>query len=178
MRWRSSGTGSASERSTTAEPSEPPGRLATRTGALPEPGLVVSRPDLGEGCGIAWSLRQTMATNDDRRNPDCGGEAAALVWRRLRNVLEEGRARLQEEIERYPQPIPACDEQFNHLLEERARTCRGLARVDAGARVTLTTCRSLLDELVTSSSLISSDLEKELRSRLRDGDESCLPVDS
>jgi chorismate mutase len=50
--------------------------------------------------------------------------------RRLRE-LELERLRLHDEIRDYPQPIPACDEHFNHLLEERARVARELARLRA-----------------------------------------------
>ena len=34
--------------------------------------------------------------------------------------LEARRAELDAEIRSYPTPIPRCDAQFNHLLEERA----------------------------------------------------------
>lgn len=30
------------------------------------------------------------------------------------------KARIEEEIRNYPAPIPACDAQFNYLLERRA----------------------------------------------------------
>jgi hypothetical protein len=35
--------------------------------------------------------------------------------------LEARRAELDGEIRAYPTPIPRCDAQFNHLMEERAR---------------------------------------------------------
>ena len=47
-----------------------------------------------------------------------------------RGSLERERERLREEIETYPPPIPACDAQFNHLLEERVRVARELAALD------------------------------------------------
>ena len=35
--------------------------------------------------------------------------------------LEARRRELDAEIRAYPTPIPRCDAQFNHLMEERAR---------------------------------------------------------
>ncbi|MCH8035697.1 MAG: hypothetical protein IIC53_01065 [Proteobacteria bacterium] len=52
-------------------------------------------------------------------------------WDALRARL----ARLQEavaaEIGAYPAPIPACDAQYNHLLERRAALNEARARLDA-----------------------------------------------
>jgi hypothetical protein len=36
-------------------------------------------------------------------------------------ALRETLARLDAEIRAYPTPIPRCDAQFNHLMEERDR---------------------------------------------------------
>ena len=36
-------------------------------------------------------------------------------------ALRESLARIDAEIRAYPTPIPRCDAQFNHLLEERER---------------------------------------------------------
>jgi hypothetical protein len=41
--------------------------------------------------------------------------------------LEKERQRIHEEIRGYPRPIPACDVQFNALLEERNAICAELA---------------------------------------------------
>ena len=51
-----------------------------------------------------------------------------------RRRLEQERARINREIRDYPAPIPACDEQFNHLLEERTRVAVELGRL--GSNVT------------------------------------------
>jgi hypothetical protein len=48
------------------------------------------------------------------------------AWAAVRAELEGAWARLSEEIRNYPRPIPACDEQFNHLLEQRARLARDM----------------------------------------------------
>jgi hypothetical protein len=45
--------------------------------------------------------------------------------------LESERHRINDEIKNYPTPIPACDAQFNFLLEERARIARELRELEA-----------------------------------------------
>lgn len=53
----------------------------------------------------------------------------ALEWHSLRLRLEAVKKSVAEEIRGYPPPIPACDEQFNHLLELRRLLPRELARL-------------------------------------------------
>ena len=52
--------------------------------------------------------------------------------------LEAEQRRINEEIKLYPHPIPACDAQFNYLLEERTRIAQELARLAAPAQTDLT----------------------------------------
>jgi hypothetical protein len=52
------------------------------------------------------------------------------TWAQAREVLEARRAKLNEEIAAYPPPIPACDAQFNHLLEQRSGIGRELKRLE------------------------------------------------
>jgi hypothetical protein len=44
----------------------------------------------------------------------------SAITKRL-DFLEAEKRRLYEEIRNYPTPIAACDQQFNHLLEQQAR---------------------------------------------------------
>jgi hypothetical protein len=46
-----------------------------------------------------------------------------------REALERERLALQNEINNYPMPIPACDVYFNDLLERRNRVCEALTRL-------------------------------------------------
>ena len=46
-------------------------------------------------------------------------------------ALRETLARLDTEIRAYPTPIPRCDAQFNHLMEERGRIRRLLEELTA-----------------------------------------------
>jgi hypothetical protein len=48
-------------------------------------------------------------------------EVVRSIWDRIRARLEAERHRIHEEIRSYPRPIAACDQQFNFLLEQRAR---------------------------------------------------------
>lgn len=51
----------------------------------------------------------------------------------LRAALEARRRQLDAEIRSYPTPIPRCDAQFNHLMEERDRIVRELESLAADA---------------------------------------------
>jgi chromosome segregation ATPase len=52
-------------------------------------------------------------------------------WDALRARLEQTQEAVAAEIRAYPPPIPACDAQFNHLLERREALSKALARLDA-----------------------------------------------
>lgn len=47
--------------------------------------------------------------------------------RQITSDLERQRGALYAEISCYPAPIPACDVQFNHLLEQRAAISQELS---------------------------------------------------
>lgn len=54
---------------------------------------------------------------------------AKSVWSRIHQHLEDEMRRVREEIRAYPSPIPACDAQYNYLLEEREALTSELCRV-------------------------------------------------
>ena len=56
--------------------------------------------------------------------------SAHPMWDRLKQYIEARRRPIQDEIRRYPPPIPACDAHFNHLLEQRALLSRELQRLE------------------------------------------------
>ena len=60
--------------------------------------------------------------------PDTG-----LDWAALRRQLDRLMREVGEEIRAYPAPIPACDAQFNRLLELRRLLPEELARLEAAA---------------------------------------------
>jgi hypothetical protein len=49
----------------------------------------------------------------------------------LQRWLSGTRAVLADEIRSYPTPIPRCDAQFNHLIEQRGRLSRLLTDLEA-----------------------------------------------
>ncbi len=56
-----------------------------------------------------------------------------LEWHSFRLRLEALKETVAEEIRSYPPPIPACDAQFNRLLELRRLLPWELARLDLAA---------------------------------------------
>lgn len=57
----------------------------------------------------------------------------AEVFEQARWHLTASRARLFESIRTYPTPITGCDQQFNHLLEQREHLSAALRRLEAMA---------------------------------------------
>jgi hypothetical protein len=52
-------------------------------------------------------------------------------WDVLQFRLSQLREAMAAEIRAYPAPIPACDAQYNHLLERRTALAAALASLDA-----------------------------------------------
>ena len=67
---------------------------------------------------------------DRADSSDRGGRSGADL-ERLRRRLEARRAEIAREIRGYPPPIPACDQHYNHLLEQRREVAAALRRLDA-----------------------------------------------
>jgi hypothetical protein len=65
--------------------------------------------------------------NDSQRLDSAG---VASLWAIIHQLLECERKRIHEEIKTYPRPIPACDAQFNYLLEQRAGLDAELSRLE------------------------------------------------
>ena len=105
-----------------------------------------------------------MPSTDASHSPG-ESELADRLRQQIRVTLEEKRDRIQQEIWNYPAPIPACDEQYNHLLEQRSRILRELAWLSESGHAprSLGECRDFLDELVRSSRIMGGEAEKILR---------------
>lgn len=73
--------------------------------------------------------------------------------------------RVRNEIRTYPAPIPACDAQFNHLLDEREALSSELARVrelmirGAGSEDS----SSAIDSFLNASDYLDAATKKEIR---------------
>jgi hypothetical protein len=90
------------------------------------------------------------------------------VWERIRGYLENEKRRIDEEIKNYPPPIPACDVQFNRLLEERTRVSEELRRMHE-AREESHRCGhsvELLNEFIRSSSCMDDEAKQRMSSYL------------
>jgi hypothetical protein len=90
-------------------------------------------------------------------------------WDALQAHLSGIKRRLQDEIERYPAPIPACDAQFNFLLEQRGAVAQALQRLEAiraEPSAPAGPLQGLLD-FAASCELLTDDAGRALLTRLR-----------
>lgn len=97
-------------------------------------------------------------------------ERADRLWNQIRDHLEDKRARLGREIRDYPQPIPACDAQFNHLTDKRSAIYGELRRLEL-ARVDGFAQRDRLkaiDEFIASSDCVDEQAKRVFRADLRE----------
>ena len=87
----------------------------------------------------------------------------------VRDHLRRMQRSVNDEIRDYPTPIPRCDAQFNHLLEQRARLRRAVERVDAPADRPASRAEriGLLEEFAASPAYIDTPAEGEIRARIR-----------
>jgi hypothetical protein len=100
------------------------------------------------------------------KNEDPAAESTVLrALTAFKNQLEKVKVRVNQEIGNYPSPIPACDAQFNYLLEERSKVFVALKRVDN----LLTKCQTETIEIETIEELIemSSQIDDGMAARLR-----------
>ena len=112
--------------------------------------------DYGEGPG------------DDAMQADIA-EAVDRVRQQARAVLEGLRRSTSEEIHNYPSPIAGCDQQFNHLLEQRtgiAAELQRLARIGAERAQAAEYAREL-DDFLGSCAYLDERTRQALRAGLR-----------
>lgn len=91
------------------------------------------------------------------------------MWAELKVHLEHARRAILEEIRHYPPPIAACDQQFNHLLEQRDRIAAELSRLaalrDDPGRQDIEV--KALDDFIAASPCLDDALKKRLAAELR-----------
>lgn len=87
---------------------------------------------------------------------------AEAARERIRELLEARRLRVQQEIVKYPSPIPACDAHFNHLLEERGCITDELARLDGLAAASGDAIKRL-DAFLSASRYLDDRTKREIR---------------
>lgn len=108
----------------------------------------------------------TTARDLDRRPGPAAPEALLLE---VRDHLRGIQRSLNGEIRGYPTPIPRCDAQFNHLLEQRDRLQRALERIEAAADRSLARAErvALLEEFAASPVYAEAAAEEEFRAQIR-----------
>ena len=119
-----------------------------RIGTRAMPGRARCTPSVGSGMPQA---AETSATAETARSP----------WTEIEVHLERARRSILAEIRNYPPPIAGCDQQFNHLLEQRDRIARDLRRLAAlrrGRSTREVDLKALID-LINASDCIAPDLK-------------------
>ena len=86
--------------------------------------------------------------------PSESGTASA--WGRAREHLERLKAHIGEQINSYPSPIPACDAQFNYLLEQRGGISEELNKLEAARQTSLNREDGLPDEIGALEAFLDS----------------------
>jgi hypothetical protein len=111
-----------------------------------------------------------LATESSRTD---SGEVAAdvvgVLWQELRSHLDDKRNVIYEEIKHYPPPIPACDQQFNYLLEQRIQIHQELRRVKTILKQSLAPDDTVkkMEEFMQSSAFVDAEVKHHIRSRLQ-----------
>jgi hypothetical protein len=97
--------------------------------------------------------------------------AVESAWECIKHHLECERRRICEEIKTYPRPIPACDVQFNALLEERTGIYEELRRMHEVCResVSCNDAVMMLDDFIRSSSFLDDAAKQQLTGAIRNG---------
>lgn len=78
-------------------------------------------------------------------------------WQAVRDALEARQRALRELINAYPPPIPACDAQFNHLLDQRRALAEELRDLDALRPALTTRGEDVLAAFLRTSQFVERD---------------------
>ena len=96
------------------------------------------------------------AITNETGSQDIGSQVEACLW--------QERERIYAEIHAYPPPIPACDAQFNYLIEKRAVVAQELSKVRAIGTLPDSPEReaAALRQLVQTSEILSESVKAYL----------------
>ena len=106
-----------------------------------------------------------MQTEDTKRHADgrCDLSPMESTIKKIEIYLEKRRIDINEEIRSYPTPIPACDAQFNYLLEQRTKLSQELDRLHGiGSILSEESAMIQLIQFIESSDWIPSDFKHQL----------------
>lgn len=91
----------------------------------------------------------------------------STTWDMVKACLESERERVYAEIRAYPTPIPRCDAQFNHLIEQRERLFQELARLEAArSSAVADDGAARVEAFIESSGCLDDDAKLRLKSAL------------
>ena len=90
--------------------------------------------------------------------------SAQGIWQQIRTQLETARQLVSGEISNYPAPRPACDADFNHLLEERARISDELNRLHAAANAAPANARQQIEAFISNSDYLDDAGKQQIKS--------------
>lgn len=98
------------------------------------------------------------------RNTEIATEDVREFGREVEAALQRAKERIKREIHAYPPPIPACDAQFNYLLEQRNTAAAELGAVRSACASGDTTAAqaSALAQLVKASTILKPDVKQRL----------------
>lgn len=87
------------------------------------------------------------------------------IWKEIRGYLAPQREQVYAAIHSYPPPIPACDVQFNYLLEERSRLAQELSRLNTLTKQNLPWREQLqlADEFICISTCLNEEAKQKIR---------------
>jgi hypothetical protein len=96
-------------------------------------------------------------------------DAVERAVEEIKRCLEEAKASIKAELRDYPQPITACDAQYNHLAEERRQVSRTLARLEAIDRedASIADSARAIDALIQSSPHIDNEVARKIGAVLK-----------
>ena len=108
-----------------------------------------------------------MPTAQTRNTPpDQPAANAQSIWQQIRTQLESARQRIIDQISNYPAPRPACDADFNHLLEERARISDELNHLHTAASSASANAREQIESFIATSNYLDDECKRQLLSEL------------
>ncbi len=81
----------------------------------------------------------------------------------IKAQLESTRHRIIGEISNYPAPRPACDADFNHLLEERARIADELNRLYTAVNTGFADARRQIENFIAASAFLDDAGKQKIR---------------
>jgi hypothetical protein len=87
------------------------------------------------------------------------------AWAIIQRHLDKEMRRVRDEIRNYPAPIPACDAQFNFLLEEREALSLELTRARElmGKNPDVDSSRESVDAFLNFSAYLGDSEKREIR---------------